>query len=398
MRLEVGVKEITLDTKTAVKRLASRPIVKALETNYSQTAAANAGKLDLDTVGRQALTSYLSGKDPLRLGTGDASDQRYAQQAAAILTYRDTEHSGLVGSIDQMGTDLKGNSIRQSSPGAKSTMPELPEVETVARGLAQGIAGRRVVTMKLNRADLRTKLPLGLAARIEGQRILRVGRRAKYLLFHLESGGVLLAHLGMSGRMVLGANGNDAERKHDHVVVTFEDGTVLRFNDARRFGMLDLVESEAALAAHPRLADLGPEPLGNEFSGPILAAALAGKATPIKAALLDQRVVAGLGNIYVCESLYWAGVSPRRLAGTVAGERAEKLARAIRQVLERAIAAGGSSLRDYVQASGELGYFQHHWAVYGKEGEPCPGCDCGKAIRRIVQSGRSTFYCAKRQR
>jgi len=277
-------------------------------------------------------------------------------------------------------------------------MPELPEVETVARGLAQGVAGRRVVTMKLNRADLRTKLPLGLAARIEGQRILRVGRRAKYLLFHLESGGVLLAHLGMSGRMVLAANGNDADRKHDHVVVTFEDGTVLRFNDARRFGLLDFVENEAALAAHPRLVHLGPEPLGNAFSGPVLAAALAGKATPIKAALLDQRVVAGLGNIYVCESLYWAGVSPRRLAGTVAGERAEKLAHAIREVLERAIAAGGSSLRDYVQASGELGYFQHHWAVYGKEGEPCPGCDCGKAIRRIVQSGRSTFYCAKRQR
>ena len=277
-------------------------------------------------------------------------------------------------------------------------MPELPEVETVARGLARGVAGRRVVRMQLNRTDLRTKLPPGLAARVEGQRIARVARRAKYLLFHLESGGVLLAHLGMSGRMVLGGNGTGEERKHDHVVITFDDGTVLRFNDARRFGSLDYAESEEALLAHPRLAHLGPEPLGNEFSGPVLAAALAGKATPIKAALLDQRVVAGLGNIYVCESLYWAGVSPRRLAGTVGGARAERLAHAIRDVLERAIEAGGSSLRDYVQASGELGYFQHHWAVYGKDGEPCPECDCGKAIRRIVQGGRSTFYCAKRQR
>ena len=277
-------------------------------------------------------------------------------------------------------------------------MPELPEVETVARGLEQGVAGRRVVRLQLNRADLRTALPPGLASRIEGQRIARVGRRAKYLLFHLEGGGVLIAHLGMSGRMVLGADGTDAERKHDHVVVTFDDGTVLRFNDARRFGLLDFADSEAALLLHPRLAHLGPEPLGNAFSGPVLAAALAGKATPIKAALLDQRVVAGLGNIYVCEALYWAGVSPRRLAGTVGVARAERLAHAIRDVLERAIAAGGSSLRDYVQASGELGYFQHHWAVYGKDGEKCPGCDCGKAIRRIVQAGRSTFYCAQRQR
>jgi formamidopyrimidine-DNA glycosylase len=277
-------------------------------------------------------------------------------------------------------------------------MPELPEVETVARGLEQGVAGRRVVRLQLNRADLRTMLPRGLAGRIEGRRILRVARRAKYLLFYLEGGGVLIAHLGMSGRMVLGNDGTDAERKHDHVVVTFDDGTVLRFNDARRFGLLDFADSDEALKSHPRLIHLGPEPLGNEFSGPVLAASLAGKATPIKAALLDQRVVAGLGNIYVCEALYWAGVSPRRLARTIGGARAERLAHAIRDVLERAIAAGGSSLRDYVQASGELGYFQHHWAVYGKDGEPCPGCDCGKAIRRIVQSGRSTFYCATRQR
>ncbi|HXQ50228.1 MAG TPA: bifunctional DNA-formamidopyrimidine glycosylase/DNA-(apurinic or apyrimidinic site) lyase [Stellaceae bacterium] len=277
-------------------------------------------------------------------------------------------------------------------------MPELPEVETVARGLAQRIAGRRIVAVRLNRADLRTKLPPKLPSLLEGRRVARVGRRAKYLLFHLDGGGVVLAHLGMSGRMVLGGDGANEDRRHDHVVIAFDDGTVLRFNDARRFGLMDYVASEDALSAHPRLAGLGPEPLGNEFNGPALAKSLAGKKTPLKAALLDQRVVAGLGNIYVCESLFWAGLSPRRLARSVTGARAERLALAIRQVLERAIAAGGSSLRDYVQASGELGYFQHHWAVYGKEGEPCPGCDCGQAIRRIAQSGRSTFYCAKRQR
>lgn len=278
-------------------------------------------------------------------------------------------------------------------------MPELPEVETVARGLALRLTGRRLVRLALNRADLRTPLPQGLAARLEGRLIERIGRRAKYLLVHMQGGGVLLAHLGMSGRMVLsGGTPAAPPGPHDHVVFFFDDGTEVRFNDARRFGLLDYIADEAALGEHPLLRHLGPEPLGNGFNGPVLAAALAGKATPLKAALLDQRVVAGLGNIYVSESLYWAGLSPRRLARTVTDARAERLAAAIRSVLERAIAAGGSSLRDYVQASGELGYFQHQWAVYGKEGEPCPACDCGAGIKRIVQSGRSTFYCAKRQR
>jgi len=277
-------------------------------------------------------------------------------------------------------------------------MPELPEVETVARGLARRLTGRTVTAVRTNRADLRAPLPTDLAARLEGSRIARIGRRAKYLLFHLDGGGVMLAHLGMSGRLVLGSDDEAEARPHDHVILRFDDGTVLRFNDARRFGLIDFAASEDALARHPRLEHLGPEPLGNEFNGPVLAHALAGKATPIKAALLDQRVVAGLGNIYVCESLFWAGLSPRRSARTVTGERAERLASAIRAVLERAIAAGGSSLRDYVQASGELGYFQHQWAVYGKEGEACPDCDCGRTIARIVQGGRSTFYCARRQR
>lgn len=277
-------------------------------------------------------------------------------------------------------------------------MPELPEVETIRRGLALRMEGHRVARLTLNRTDLRTKLPPKLKERVEGRRVERVGRRAKYILLHLEDGGVVIAHLGMSGRLVLVAPGENLPRQpHDHVIFTLEDGTELRFNDARRFGILDYTQ-DAELERHPLFAHLGPEPLGNGFSGATLAAALAGKATAIKAALLDQRVVAGLGNIYVSESLYWAALSPRRIAGTVSGARAERLAYAIRDTLERAIAAGGSSLRDYVQASGELGYFQNHWAVYGREGEACPGCDCGGGVKRIVQAGRSTYYCAKRQR
>jgi formamidopyrimidine-DNA glycosylase len=278
-------------------------------------------------------------------------------------------------------------------------MPELPEVETVRRGLARSMEGRRIAAAEFRRPDLRKAFPKGLAQRIEGIPIERLGRRAKYILVHFADGGVLLVHLGMAGRMVLSPPGaaEPPADPHDHVVFRLEDGAVVRFNDARRFGMMDYAR-EDALADHPLLKDLGPEPLGNEFSGPVLAERLAGKITPIKAALLDQRVVAGLGNIYVSESLYGAGLSPRRVAATVVGGRAERLATAIRDVLNRAIAAGGSSLRDYVQASGELGYFQHEWAVYGKEGEPCPGCDCGGGIRRIVQSGRSTFYCPRRQR
>lgn len=277
-------------------------------------------------------------------------------------------------------------------------MPELPEVETVVRGLARALQGKRLVRLDLARPDLRSAIPADLAHRIENRRIERLSRRAKYILVHFEGGGVLIVHLGMSGRLIIAAPGEAPPRaKHDHAVFRFEDGTELRFNDARRFGLLDFA-MEGQLAEHPRFRDLGPEPLGNSFNGPALARLLKGKKTSIKAALLDQRVVSGLGNIYACEALYGASLSPRRLAGTVQGDRAERLAAAIRDVLTRAIAAGGSSLRDYVQASGELGYFQHHWAVYGKEGEPCPDCDCRAGIRRIVQGGRSTFYCAKRQR
>jgi formamidopyrimidine-DNA glycosylase len=276
-------------------------------------------------------------------------------------------------------------------------MPELPEVETVCRGLAQVLDGRVIAELELRRKDLRFPFPLGLKSLVEGRRVAAVRRRAKYILIHLDDGGVLIAHLGMSGRMVIGPAAGLVLETHDHVVIRTDAGIAVRFNDARRFGFLDYT-TEDGLSAHKLLRDLGPEPLGNEFNGPVLAAALAGKLSSIKAALLDQKVVAGLGNIYVSEALFYARLSPRRLAGTVTGGRAEKLAGAIKDVLGRAIEAGGSSLRDYVQTSGELGYFQHQWAVYGKAGERCPGCTCTEHIQRIVQSNRSTFYCAKRQR
>jgi len=277
-------------------------------------------------------------------------------------------------------------------------MPELPEVETVVRGLAGRMTGRRVARLDLHRGDLRWPIPRGLRRKVEGRLIKAVRRRAKYILIDLEDGGVLLMHLGMSGRLtVVNAEDTTPPEVHDHVVFTLDDGTRVRFNDQRRFGMLDYVR-DRALEKHPLLRELGPEPLDPGFTPETLAKSLTGKRTPLKAALLDQQVVAGLGNIYVSEVLFEAGLSPRRLARTVTLERATRLVGAIRAVLKRAIAAGGSSLRNYVQASGELGYFQHQWAVYGKEGEPCPACDCGGGIRRIVQSNRSTFYCAKRQR
>lgn len=280
-------------------------------------------------------------------------------------------------------------------------MPELPEVETIRRGLAAKLEGRRFKRVEVRRRDLRIPLPADFASRLEGRRVEGLSRRGKYILATLDDGQVLIAHLGMSGRLIITDGQAGEPLPHEHVIFETDDGTTIGFYDARRFGLLTLTR-EAELARHPLLAALGPEPLSNAFDGPVLAAALRHKATPIKAALLDQRVVAGLGNIYACESLFRAGISPRRLAKTVQGRRAARLASAIRGVLSDAIAAGGSSLRDYLQVSGELGYFQHQWAVYGREGEPCPGCDCRLertgGIRRIVQAGRATFYCPKRQR
>ncbi|MBK1696999.1 bifunctional DNA-formamidopyrimidine glycosylase/DNA-(apurinic or apyrimidinic site) lyase [Rhodovibrio salinarum] len=280
-------------------------------------------------------------------------------------------------------------------------MPELPEVETVCRGLRPWLEGRRLASVIQRRPDLRWPLPENFAQRLEGRMIVRIDRRAKYMLAHLDDGWVLLMHLGMSGRMAVAADPDAPFEPHDHVVFLTDEGCQVRFNDPRRFGFMDLLPAEGIeTSAHFR--GLGPEPLGNAFNGPELAARLAGRRTPIKAALLDQKTVAGLGNIYVCEALYVAGLSPKRQAHTVQGKRAERLAAATRSVLTRAIAAGGSSLRDYRQASGELGYFQHDWAVYDKEGQPCPDCDCTVAatggIQRLVQANRSTFYCPRRQR
>jgi formamidopyrimidine-DNA glycosylase len=275
-------------------------------------------------------------------------------------------------------------------------MPELPEVETVRRGLALRMSDRIIVRAELRRADLRRPFPPALAARLEGARIGLLYRRGKYILIELDEDGLLLLHLGMSGRVTAGGEVLPAG-PHDHVLLTLDDGTVIRFNDPRRFGTIDYVRRDEAMR-HPLLAGLGPEPLEDGFDGAYLADRLAGRLSSVKAALLDQRIVAGLGNIYVCEALYRANVSPRRLAGSVGRGRADRLVKGIRSVLCEAIAAGGSSLRDYVRADGELGYFQHRWAVYGREGEPCPGCNCAEGVRRIVQSGRSTFYCAKRQR
>lgn len=282
-------------------------------------------------------------------------------------------------------------------------MPELPEVETTRRGLLTALDGQSLQSVEARVAALRFPLPQRFAARLGGRKVIGIDRRAKYLLMALEGGLVLLIHLGMSGRMRVFPAGIAAPplAKHDHVIFRTGDGGEVRFNDARRFGIMDLLAAED-VADHPLLRDLGPEPLGNAFDGALLAARLRGRRTPLKAALLDQKTVAGLGNIYVCEALYHAGLSPRRGAYTVQGQRAERLATAIRQVLNEAIAAGGSSLRDFRHADGELGYFQKRFSVYGREGETCPRCAAdGKragCIRRIVQSGRSTFYCSRWQR
>jgi formamidopyrimidine-DNA glycosylase len=288
-------------------------------------------------------------------------------------------------------------------------VPELPEVETVRRGLAPVLEGARIVRAQVNRPDLRWPFPEGMADRLTGRRVVRLGRRSKYLLADLDSGETLIVHLGMSGRMVISGRGSGrdvpgqflhdhpAPEKHDHVVLDTEEGFRVTFNDPRRFGAMDLVATGRA-EAHRLLAALGPEPLGNGFHDDHLARAFEGRRTPVKAALLDQRIVAGLGNIYVCEALHRAGISPLRAAGRIGRPRIARLVSEIRVTLAEAIEAGGSSLRDYRQADGELGYFQHAFRVYGREGNPClrPGCD--GTIRRKVQSGRSSFHCPVCQR
>ncbi len=279
-------------------------------------------------------------------------------------------------------------------------MPELPEVETVVRGLRPVLEGAVLVRAEARRPDLRIPIPPDFSARLTGKAVRSVRRRAKYILIELAGGDLAIVHLGMSGRLHID-RGDPELQPHDHIVLKTDRGDTVRLNDPRRFGLVALDRVET-VDRHRLFAGTGPEPLGNAFNGPALAAKLKGRRTPLKAALLDQKTVAGLGNIYVCEALFLAGLSPKRLARTVSARQAEALAGAIKDVLNKAIAAGGSSLRDYVQPSGELGYFQHQWAVYGREGEACPGCDCDAGetggIRRIVQSNRSTFYCPHRQR
>lgn len=278
-------------------------------------------------------------------------------------------------------------------------MPELPEVETVRCGLVPVMEGRRLARVIQRRPDLRWPFPERFAERLTGRRVLRLGRRSKYLLADLDGDETLIIHLGMSGRMLVeGALLGDCTHvagrlpAHDHVVFEVEGGARVTFNDARRFGAMDLCATDA-LGAHRLLAGLGPEPLGNGFSPDYLSGRLAGRRTAIKAALLDQRIVAGLGNIYVSEALHRAGVAPQRLSGSLSARRIAKLCAAIRETLDDAIAAGGSTLRDFHHADGTLGYFQHSFRVYGRAGAPClsPGCD--GVIARAVQSARSSFWC-----
>lgn len=279
-------------------------------------------------------------------------------------------------------------------------MPELPEVETVMRGLRSKLQGRVIVRAQTHRENMRWAFPPGLATRLTGARVESFRRRAKYILMRLDGGTSVLIHLGMSGRMNIGPRHPNAIPAHEHLTLETDDGWRVGFVDPRRFGSVDLVAT-ASEDAHRLLAGLGPEALDDAFTASSLSASLTDKRTPIKAALLDQRVVAGLGNIYVCEALFRAGLSPRRSARTVAGSRAARLVPEIKATLTEAIAAGGSSLRDYVQPDGELGYFQHAFKVYGREGqqcERCPGVPECAGIRRIAQGGRSTFYCGKTQR
>jgi formamidopyrimidine-DNA glycosylase len=283
-------------------------------------------------------------------------------------------------------------------------MPELPEVETVKAGIAPVMEGRVIAQADVNRPDLRWPFPERMVERLTGKRVLGLRRRSKYILVDLDSAETLLIHLGMSGRMLISGHKvgefhhpHPVPAKHDHVVFHMDDGARITFNDARRFGAMDLMET-ATQDDHWLIRDLGPEPLGNAFNESYLIQRFKGRNTPIKSALLDQRIVSGLGNIYVCEVLFRAGVHPARKAGRISATRVAALVPIIRDVLSEAIAAGGSSLRDYRQSDGELGYFQHVFQVYDRADKPCvtPGCD--RTITRIVQSGRSSFFCPQCQR
>ena len=270
-------------------------------------------------------------------------------------------------------------------------MPELPEVETTVRGLVPVLEGRRLTSVEARRPDLRRAFPADLRQRLTGARIIGLGRRAKYGLINTDRGDSLVFHLGMSGRWRIDPT---ELGPHDHLLLETEEGRRLALNDPRRFGSVDLLPT-AALDGYEPFAKMGPEPLGEAFSADTLAAALRGRSAPIKALLLDQRIVAGLGNIYVCEALHMAGIAPGRAGGRISRPRLARLVEAVKVVLVAAIEAGGSTLRDYARPDGELGYFSKQWRVYGREGE---ACGCGAPIRRRAEGGRSTFFCASCQR
>lgn len=290
------------------------------------------------------------------------------------------------------------------TPKKESDMPELPEVETVMRGIEPAMTGCKIDRLTLNRPDLRWPFPDGMTERVSGTTVLGLRRRSKYILADLDSDETLLIHLGMSGRILVSGDplGNFAHdhppiEKHDHVIFSMANGARITFNDPRRFGAMDLLDTKLG-DSHLLLRNIGPEPFGNAFHEDYLVNIIKTKNSPIKSVLLDQRIVAGLGNIYVCEVLFRAGISPKKIAGKISRKRTTPLASIIRRVLDDAIKAGGSTLKDFRHSDGELGYFQHTFKVYGREGQSCVNAGCGANIKRIVQSGRSSFYCPKCQR
>jgi formamidopyrimidine-DNA glycosylase len=307
----------------------------------------------------------------------------------------------------------------QSALQTGASLPELPEVETVRRGLQPVMEGKRIQSVKTNRKDLRFPFPDGFASLLTGRTVTAMGRRAKYLMVDLDDGQVLVMHLGMTGRFIIEQGDNlklpnekvigefvqtiNRLPAHDHVIFEMEGGARVTYNDVRRFGFMSLM-ARSEVSTHPLTKDIGIEPLGNELTPAKLAQLFAGKATPLKSALLDQRLVAGLGNIYVCEVLFRTGLSPLKPAGSIVTKAglpkpiAEKLTDEIKLVLQEAIEAGGSTLRDFAHTDGSLGYFQHRFKVYDREGEPCPHTHCSGRVERMVQSGRSTFYCASCQK
>ena len=276
-------------------------------------------------------------------------------------------------------------------------MPELPEVETVKRGLSPFLAGRKIVSVEKARPDLRWPIPRSLEHVLTGTRVLKLERRGKYILWYTQDGMVMILHLGMSGRVLITKDLPKVKNDHDHLIFETEDGFFIRYNDPRRFGFIDIVPLKN-LAEYRSLAALGPEPLSNEFNASALRHKINKKQSPIKSVLLDQTIIAGLGNIYVCEALHRSGISPRRKAKNISENKIDSLVIAIRIVLQDAINAGGSTLKDHLQTTGEMGYFQHQFRVYSREGEKCMKKSCSGIIKRMIQSGRSTFFCGRCQR